>query len=155
MTPDERARLRQILIQHEGLVLKAYDDATGKVVNPGTTVKGWVTVGYGRNLIGKGISQREADYLLLNDMADNERELDERMPYWRGWSAARQLAIADITFNMGCAPFVRKFVNTVADLARGDFRTAGARLRQSLWRKQVGDARALKLITMLETGEFA
>ena len=155
MTPDLRARLRNELIGHEGLVTKAYDDATGRVIQPGTTVRGWVTVGYGRNLIGKGLTVRESDYLLANDIADVERELDQHLAEWRTWALARQLAIANITYNLGVVPFVTKWPNTVADLRAARFTQAGARLRQSLWRKQVGDGRAVPLIRMIETGVLA
>jgi GH24 family phage-related lysozyme (muramidase) len=152
VTPELRSRLRTELIGHEGLVTRAYDDATGRVIQPGTTVRGWVTVGYGRNLIGKGLTVRESDYLLSNDIADVERELDQHLAEWRTWAPARQLAIANITYNLGVVPFVTKWPNTVADLRAGRFATAGGRLRQSLWRKQVGDGRALPLIRMIETG---
>jgi len=154
VTPDVRDRLRHSIAGHEGLVLKAYDDDDGKVVNPGKTVRGWVTIGYGRNLIGRGITQAEADYLLTNDMDAVERELDQRMAYWRQWSPARQFAIAEITFNMGVAPFVAGWPNTVAHLKAGLFSSAAARLSASKWRKQVGDGRAVPLIRMIQFGEF-
>ena len=37
--------------------LRVYDDATGRVVQPGQSVQGWLTIGYGRNLVGRGITR--------------------------------------------------------------------------------------------------
>ena len=85
---DVRDVLTRDLLGHEGEVLRAYDDATGRVVNPGDTVKGWLTIGVGRNLVGRGITQAESRYLLANDIAAVDAELDAQLPLWRSWSPA-------------------------------------------------------------------
>jgi lysozyme len=46
--------LQKLLIKHEDLRLFAYDDATGKPLKPGDTLKGHVSIGIGRNLEGYG-----------------------------------------------------------------------------------------------------
>lgn len=154
LTPDVRDQLRHSLSGHEGLMLKVYDDATGKVVNPGTLVKGWLTIGYGRNLVGRGITKDEAEHLLSNDIDVVERELQENFPEVLTWTDARKFAFAEITYNLGVARFIRLFPNTTADLRAGAFARAGGRLRVSKWRKDVGDGRALPLIRILETGAW-
>jgi lysozyme len=154
MKPEVREPLRLSLMQHEGLVLKAYDDKTGQVVHPGTTVGGWVTVGYGRNLVGRGITVGEAEYLLANDIAAVERELNTLLPHWATWTPARQWAIAELTFNMGVGRFLAGWPNTAADLRAGRFVTVAATLSGSKWRRDVGDGRALPIIRAMHRGTW-
>lgn len=154
-TPLVIARLKEALAQHEGLVLKAYDDANGKVVDPGTLVKGYVTIGMGRNLVGKGITLQESNYLLANDIADVTSGLDKvATGWWRRMEEPRQLALMELCYNMGPERFFRLFPNTVSDIRDGNYAQAGQRLRVSKWRKQVGDSRAMKIIRLLETGAW-
>ena len=56
----------------EGLRLKVYDDASGKPVTAGSVLAGHPSIGYGRNLAGKGISESEADAMLAEDLVDAE-----------------------------------------------------------------------------------
>lgn len=51
--------LKDMLIRHEGLKLKPYRDTVGKL-----------TIGAGRNLNDLGISEREAMFLLDNDIME-------------------------------------------------------------------------------------
>lgn len=155
MSPDLQRRLRASLLKHEGLVLAAYDDATGRTIAPGTTVKGWVTIGYGRNLIGRGITSVEADYLLSNDLDVVERELDDHIPGWRHWTQPRQWAMCELGYNMGVARFASGWPNTMAHLRAGRFREAAAMLSGSKWRSQVGDGRALPIIRAMDKGTWA
>ena len=154
MNPLVRHRLDASITAHEGLVLKAYDDRTGRVVHPGSQVQGWVTIGYGRNLVGRGITRSEADYLLNNDIAVVESELDAYFPAWRSWAEARQWAIAEVGFNLGVARFASTWPNTARALRAGQFREAAAAFAGSLWRRQVGDGRALPIIRALDRGEW-
>lgn len=136
-------------------MLAAYDDATGRVVQPNSTVRGWVSVGYGRNLIGRGITLNEAEYLLANDMAEVERELDRHLFAWRGWAEPRQWAIFELGFNMGVARFVAGWPNTVAAMRAGQWAEVAATLSGSKWRAQVGDSRALPIIRAMHKGTWA
>lgn len=147
--------LNRDLLGHEGEVLRAYDDATGRVVNPGDTVKGYVTIGVGRNLVGRGITQAESRYLLGNDMAVVESELDAQLPVWRSWSAGRQLAIMELTFNMGVARFIAGWPNTVTAMREGRWADVARGLLGSKWRKQVGEVRAQHIIRLIVTGVIA
>jgi lysozyme len=155
MTPEVYGKLVNSIEGHEGLMLRVYDDATGRVVQPGGFVKGWLTIGYGRNLVGRGITRQEADYLLANDIDAVERELDQHFPVWRMWSDARQWAIAELTFNLGVSRFAAKWPNTAAALRLGQFETVAETLKGSLWRQQVGEGRAVPIINALRTGVWA
>jgi lysozyme len=152
MTPAVQVRARASIMKHEGLMLAAYDDATGRVVQPGHMVKGWITVGYGRNLIGRGITLPEAEYLLANDLSEVEAELNRRLPEWRRWAEPRQWAIFELGFNLGVARFIAEWPTTVAHLRAGRFDRVAGILSGSKWRSQVGDSRALPIIRAFHRG---
>jgi lysozyme len=154
VTPDLRQRLRVSITGHEGLVLRAYDDATGRVVHPGTAVGGWVSIGYGRNLVGRGITKPEAEHLLDNDFAIVEADLDQHFPAWRTWSEPRQWAVFELGYNMGVGRFAATWPNTAAALRAGQFEAVAATLAGSKWRRQVGDGRALAVIRAMHGGTW-
>lgn len=155
MSPELERRIRTSLMKHEGLVLAAYDDATGRTIAPGTTVKGWVTIGYGRNLIGRGITTQEAEYLLSNDLNAIEAELGLSLPAWRSWAQPRQWALLELGFNLGVARFIAGWPNTIGHLRAGRFAQAANLLAGSKWRAQVGDGRALPIIRAIHRGDWA
>ena len=152
MTPLVRHRVRESLMRHEGLMLAAYDDATGRVIQPGTTVRGWVTVGYGRNLIGRGITLPEAEYLLSNDLAVVEAELNRLLPEWNRWAEPRQWALFELAYNMGAARFIAGWPRTIAAMRAGRWTEVASVLATSKWRNQVGDSRALPIIRAMQRG---
>lgn len=154
MIPSTRLRLLATLKVHEGLRLQAYDDATGKPATAGSRIQGNVTVGYGRNLIGRGLTLPEANHLLDNDVDEVVSELDKRMPYWRTWTEPRQWGIAELGFNLGVSNFVMTWPTTVSMLKAGLFEQAAGNLERSLWRRQVGERRALPIIRAIRTGSW-
>lgn len=155
MTPGLRQRIETSIAGHEGLMLKAYDDKTGRVVDPGTTVGGWITIGFGRNLVGRGITRREAEYLFDNDLAVVENELDQHFPAWRRWSEPRQWAMFELGYNLGVARFADTWPNTSAALRAGRFDQVASTLAASKWRRDVGDGRALPIIRAMHRGTWA
>ena len=76
MTP---AGLKRLMLD-EGLRFKVYNDATGLPIDF-RDYNGNPTIGYGRDLIGQGISLDEARLLLTNDIARIEADLHERYPF--------------------------------------------------------------------------
>ena len=85
--------LVDMLIQHEGLKLTAYQCTAGKT-----------TIGVGRNVDDLGITKEEAIYLLRNDIARVESELSQ---FW--WfpllTNDRKNALIDMCFNLGITRF--------------------------------------------------
>ena len=57
---------------HEGVKNHVYKDHLGIE-----------TIGVGRNLVDRGLTDEEVDFLLSNDIALVETELDKAMPWWR------------------------------------------------------------------------
>lgn len=147
-------QLATILTTEEGEKLKAYDDATGKVINPGTMVKGNVTIGIGRNLIGYGITKDESKYLFNNNVTEIEQGLDEFFPWWRKLAEPRQIVLMDFAFNQGVPKLVHQWPNTMAALSRGEYQRVAKSMRKTPWYQQVGKSRGEMFCTTMETGRF-
>lgn len=134
-----RDDLRSMLVLHEGLRLKPYKCTAGKV-----------TIGVGRNLDDRGITQAEAFALLENDIDEVCRELDQVWPWWRQMTDARQQVLADMCFNLGLGR-LKGFVNTIAAMKAGEYDKAADGMLASLWASQVG-TRAQRLARMMREG---
>jgi lysozyme len=123
----------------EGLRLKPYRDSVGKL-----------TIGIGRNLDDKGISEAAARFLLGEDVLEVEAGLDEALPWWRQQEEVRQRVLANMAFNMGLAGLLQ-FTNTLAAVREGRYEDAASGMLTSLWARQVGP-RATRLAEMMRTG---
>ena len=134
-----RDDLRSMLVLHEGLRLKPYKCTAGKV-----------TIGVGRNLDDKGITQAEAFALLENDIDEVCRELDQVWPWWRQMTDRRQQVLADMCFNLGLGR-LKGFVNTIGFMKAGEYDKAADGMLASLWASQVG-TRAQRLARMMREG---
>lgn len=128
------------LIEDEGLRVMPYYCTAGKL-----------TIGVGRNLEDRGISRPEALYLLNNDIANCNRELDESLPWWRGMNQVRQNVLINMCFNLGINKLL-KFRNTLAAMERGDYAAASVGMLASKWAGQVGQ-RAVRLAKQMREGE--
>ena len=138
MTSEELDKLREELIRDEGLRLMPYTDTVGKL-----------TIGIGRNLTDKGISNEEARMLLDSDIKEHLKLLDDNLEWWRTMSENRQRVLANLAFNMGSK--LLTFTNTLAAMKRGDYEAAADGMAQSKWATQVGP-RATRLVQMMREG---
>jgi lysozyme len=133
------------LIQHEGLRLKPYHCPAGKL-----------TIGVGRNLEDKGITEKEAIMLLENDIQDclaDSKEIfkDENKDEKGGFDSLPepvQMVLVDMRFNLGYEGF-RKFKKMIKAVKQQAFYSAAREMRDSLWYHQVGK-RAEHLTEMME-----
>lgn len=139
MTPGDRAILRAQLIRHEGLRLKPYRDTLGVL-----------TIGVGRNLDDRGLTEGEALYLLDSDIDLCERQLVARFPWFAALDAERQRVLLDMVFNLGLTRLL-DFKKMLSAVGRGDYAAAAAEMLASRWATQVG-ARAKRLGLMMSTG---
>jgi len=82
-----------MIAEGESLILVVYDDATGRPLKQGDTLKGHPTIGYGRNLAGNGISEAEAHALLMSDLEDAESIAQGFVggPVWRALGDVRRV----------------------------------------------------------------
>ena len=127
------------LVEHEGLELFPYEDSLGIV-----------TIGVGRNLEERGISEDEAFYLLGNDIEVIWDELIKQHPIVEDLDDQRQMILLDMAFNMG-VPRLGKFKKMWAAIEDGDMNEASKQALDSRWADQVG-RRAERLAERLISG---
>ena len=129
------------LIDHEGLELKPYHCTADKL-----------TIGGGRNIQDRGITEDEARYLLKNDIKIVEDELLTRQPVVAGLDSVRQRVLVDMGFNLGL-PILMKFQNMWAAIEDEDYHEAARQMMDSRWASQVG-RRAECLAQAMSSGEW-
>ena len=134
-------KLIEQLKRHEGIELKPYQDTVGK----------W-TIGVGRNLDDIGISEQEAEMLLLNDITEAKRQLIAVMPWTQELDEVRFSALLNFVFNVGIGT-ASKFVNAMALLKQKSYDMAAQEMLNSRWAKQVGQ-RAIEVTEQIRTGEW-
>ena len=157
-----RSHFLDKLIEHEGMVLTVYQDTLGID-----------TIGIGRNLKDRGISKEELDYLdipsmevvyehgiseadarylALNDIAIVENELCRVHSCVEDLDGVRQLVLMDMAFNMG-VPRLCKFKKMWNAIHEQSWEAASREMLDSRWARQVG-RRATILSNAMKTGEF-
>lgn len=134
-------KLVEQLKRHEGIELKPYQDIVGK----------W-TIGVGRNLDDIGISEQEAEMLLMNDIKEAERQLVALMPWTKELDEVRFSALLNFVFNVGIGTAC-KFVNAMGQLKLGNYDMAANEMLKSKWAIQVGQ-RAIDVSEQIRTGEW-
>jgi lysozyme len=141
--------LGALLEREEGLRLAVYDDATGKPLLPGMTVVGHPTIGIGRCLDRKGITEAEARVLLENDLAEVRAQVAQALPWSTRLSEARQVVLQAMAFQMGISGLLG-FKGTLAAIQRGDYTAAAQGMLNSLWARQT-PARAGRMAEMMRS----
>jgi lysozyme len=142
--------LGTLLESEEGLRLTVYDDATGKPLLPGMTIVGHPTIGIGRCLDRKGITEVEARYLLENDLQEVRAQVAKELPWSAKLSVSRRVVLEAMAFQMGIDGLLG-FRNTLAMVQRGDYAGAAAGMLNSLWARQT-PARAKRMSEMMRLG---
>jgi len=124
----------------EGLSLTAYQCSANKT-----------TIGYGRNLEGRGITSDEAEYLLMNDIKITQKELRQNFDWFIDMNTARQGAMVNMCFNLGITRFYG-FKKMIKAAKIGDHEEMAEQMLDSKWARQVG-ARADRLAIVGRTGK--
>ena len=86
----------EMLKRHEGLRLNPYHCPANKL-----------TIGIGRNLQDRGITESEAFYLLHGDINLVQEELTKNWGVWRTFPEKARLVCIDMTFQMGITSFMK------------------------------------------------
>ena len=156
-----RDELVKMIAIHEGIVLNVYQDHLGID-----------TVGIGRNLQDRGITdgelsfinktmdevyengltEEEAYYLCMNDIAIVEKELLANKPIVNQLNDVRQMVLVDMAFNMG-VPRLMEFKNMWLAIEKVNYQLANEEMIDSRWAGQVG-SRAMKLSLAMKNGEW-
>ena len=157
----DRDELVKMIAIHEGIVLNVYQDHLGID-----------TVGIGRNLEDRGITdgelsyinktmddiyeggltEEEAYYLCMNDIAIVEKELLNSKPIVNQLNDVRQMVLVDMAFNMG-VPRLKLFKNMWLAIEKVNYPLACEEMIDSRWASQVGN-RAMKLSLAMKNGEW-
>ena len=147
----DRDELVKMIAIHEGIVLNVYQDHLGID-----------TVGIGRNLEDRGITdgelsyinktmddiydngltEEEAYYLCMNDIAIVEKELLANKPIVNQLNDVRQMVLIDMAFNMG-VPRLMKFVNMWLAIEKVNYPLACEEMIDSRWASQVGNRESI------------
>jgi len=149
----EDCRLHELIKDDEGTRLQAYDDKTGEVIRPGYTMVGAPTIGVGRNLLGRGISQLEAFVLFDRDVAECLMDLAILFRGFGEIAEPRKHALADMRFTLGPRGF-RKFRKMVAAVEVRDWPEVAAQVRDSVWARKQAPGRAERVAQMLASGQY-
>lgn len=112
---------------------------------------GKLTIGIGRNIEEVGLSDDEINYLLQNDMRRVVRDLYHLFPKWEYMSANRQLALADMRFQLGPASF-RGFKNMHSAIHREAWDEASEACLDSKYARDDTPGRAAWVAEMLRKG---
>ena len=136
-----KTKLAEQLKKHEGVRLKPYTDTVGKL-----------TLGIGRNLEDKGITEQEALFMLNNDVDYFYTKLDKRLDWFKLLNNARQNVLVNMAFNLGVAGLLT-FKDTLKLISVGRYKEAAEEMLNSKWAGQVG-YRAQELAEQMRTGEY-
>lgn len=129
--------LRPRLKKHEGIRLKPYKDFRGNI-----------TIGIGRCLDTKGISEHEAEYLLQNDMIESIRLVKENVPWSWNLDNDRFSVLAEMAFQMGIGGLLL-FKRFLLLIEGGYFDAAAKEMLDSKWAREDSPKRALELFEIM------
>lgn len=136
MRAMDLTQVRKRLIEHEAIKLMPYHCTAGKL-----------TIGVGRNLTDRGISQATAMQMLEEDIDIVLDELKRAVPSWPNLAWNYQEALVDLAFNMG-VPKLMMFVKMLGAIEAGDGDKAASELLDSRYAQQVGQ-RAQNIAALL------
>jgi len=119
-------KMREQLVKHEGLRLMPYRCTSDKL-----------TIGVGRNLDDRGISEETAMQMLDEDINIVLGELQKTIPDFDNLDEIIQESLVDLAFNMG-TPTLLKFKATLAALKGQHLCIASRELLDSRYARQVG-----------------
>jgi lysozyme len=154
MTPTVFARAKLQIQPEEGVRLHVYDDATGRPIVAGYTVRGVPTIGYGRALDHhNGLRLDEAEALFDRDLAERLRELERAYFWYRTLDDVRKVAIVDMSFPLGVDGIaaLKRFVIALAD---GDYERAASLLLETKFAQDVRETRAERIAGEIRTGRW-
>jgi lysozyme len=108
----------------------------GRRALPYTDTKGYLSIGIGRNLTGRGLEPEEIDYLFSNDVGACCATMDRQIPWWRSLPPTKQRVMINLCF-MGWGS-LSTFKRFLAAMQGQDWQEASEELVDSDWYRQVG-----------------
>ncbi len=133
----------KMLINDEGLKLKPYACSAGKL-----------TIGVGRNIQDKGISKKEAIFMMMEDI--KACDIDLRMIFGDGFfesfPESVQHVLINMRFQLGFRGF-RNFKKMIYAYQGKDYLEAARQMKDSKWYRQV-PKRAERLIKIIKGNSY-
>lgn len=83
------------------------------------------------------LTDSQIERLFEKDMDSAVSCAEDFVSNWSSIGTSRQSALADMSFNMGCAT-IHQFRTMKADIEAGDYSAAAKDMQSSLWCRQVG-----------------
>lgn len=144
-THDTLKKLREQLKRHEGAVT----DGRGNH-KPYHCPAGRLTIGYGRNIEERGITDAEAEHLLDSDIIKSTSELTSALRFYSQMDDVHKAVLINMHFNMGLGRLLG-FRKMLEAIERGDYSAAAAEMLDSRWARQIG-RRAAELADQMRAG---
>ena len=164
-----KAKLREVLEEHEGLRLEPYQDSLGiwtigighnleieqsdeELEALDITEQQWHNMQTGRKWRGFTITAEQADKLLDIDIEDAIHDIPLDPDTLFGLNEARYTVILSMAFQMG-GRGIRKFKKFLAAVEESDWETAAEEMLDSRWAKQTPE-RCQELSAWMRHGTF-
>jgi lysozyme len=141
MSEPKYKNLRELLKFEEGFRAHPYKCTEGRV-----------TLGYGRNLEARGVSEFEAALMLSEDMAHFRKEATAAFAWFNLIDVVRQDVITAMCFQLGTKG-VAQFKNMIAAVRVHDYEKAAKEMLNSAWYRQT-PGRAKRMAEMMRTGKY-
>lgn len=141
--------LTNLIKRHEG----SLKNKAGRHILYQCTENKW-SVGWGRNLTDRGISEGEAILMLQNDIKQAQADVTTLMPYIATFAkiyTPRYCAFVDMMLNIGMTR-MKQFKKMLTAAEKGDWKTAAKEILNSKYAKDVGD-RANEIAYLVEYNE--
>lgn len=132
--------LRDRIARHEGFRGRPYKDSLG-----------FITIGFGRCLDTKGISQDEGLYLLDNDIGDATREVLGALPWVEQMDEVRRGVLVEMCFQLGLDGLMQ-FKHMLAAAQQQIWDRAADEMLSSTWAQQTPE-RAQELAGIMRNGQ--
>lgn len=140
MIPVDKSALTNELVDDEGKRRRGYKCSAG-----------YWTIAIGHNTEGKDLSDRAIEVIFEDDVADAIADLDNIWIGWRSLTERRKRALINMSFQMGYSKLAA-FVKMWAALKIGDYETASAEAKDSLWFHQTQEDRTSRVLLYLKEG---
>ena len=112
--------------------------------------EGIATIGIGRNIETRGLSEEEIQFLFENDVKIAIEDVEALVPNFASLTDARQRALVNMAFNLGRTRLAQ-FKKMLAAIEAQDYASAAEEMLDSRWAIQVGQ-RAERLAQMMRQG---
>lgn len=141
MDSTHKARLRALLIRHEGKRSMPYRCTMGRL-----------TVGVGHNLEARPLSDQVVMMILNEDIEQTIQECVDAFVWFNAVDMVRQDVVIDMAFQLGIKG-LQEFKRFCSAMSAQNYEQAAVEMMASRWAKQTPN-RALELQTMMRSGKY-